>query len=205
MAVTRTLFVDESGDFAESPRWIVSGVLFMGKPAAVEKRLGAALESVLRRYRIGGVANLHLTALRQQQSHREAIEIAGAVLDAARGCGVLTGMLVVENARGEGLRDSERTYRLMLLDLLALADTMLPDDRDEAPLQIIVARRQRAGTAMSTREDLLADVVERIEDAVETGLAARGLLTRVDARHLRIWPAAESAGLAVADFIANLT
>jgi hypothetical protein len=202
--LTRTLFVDESGDFAESPRWIVSGVLCMGKPAAAEKRLSAALEPVRRRFRIGPVANLHLTALRQQRSHREAIEIAAAVLDAARGCGVLTGMLVVENARGEGLRDSERTYRLMLLDLLALADAMLPEDRDDAPLQIIVAHRQRAGAPMSTRDDLLADVVERIEDAVETGLAARGLLTRVDARHVRIWRAAESAGLAVADFIANL-
>jgi hypothetical protein len=205
LAVTKTLFVDESGDFAESPRWIVSGALFAGKPAAVERRLTVALASVLQRYRIGPVANLHLTALRQQRSHSEAIEIAGAVLDAAYGCGVLTGMLVVENARGEGLRDRERTYRLMLLDLLALADTMLPDDRDEAPLQIIVARRQRAGTAMSTREDLLADVVERIEDAVEAGLAARGLLSRLEARHVRIWPAAESAGLAIADFIANLT
>ena len=114
-------------------------------------------------------------------------------------------MLAVENAHGEGLRDSERTYRLMLLDLLALADAMLPEDREDSPLQIIVARRQRDGTPMSTREDLLADVVERIEDAVEAGLAARGLLTRLDARHLRIWPAADSAGLAVADFIANLT
>lgn len=204
LAVTRTLFVDESGDFAESPRWIVSGVLCTGKPAAVEKRLSAALEPVLRRYRIGPVANLHLTVLRQQRSHSEAIQIAGAVLNRAHRCGVLNGMLVVENARGQGLRDSERTYRLMLLDLLALTDAMLPEDRDDTALQIVVARRQCAGTPMSTREDLLADVVERIEDAVETGLAARGLLTRVDARHVRIWPAAESSVLAVADFIANL-
>jgi hypothetical protein len=204
VAVTRTLFVDESGDFVESPRSIVSGVLCTRNPVAAEKRLAAALEPVRRRYRIGPVANLHLTALRQHRSHREAIEIAGAVLDAARDCGILTGMLLVENARGEGLRDSERTYRLMLLDLLALADAMLPEDRDDTPLQIVVARRQRDGTPMSTREDLLADVVERIEDAVEVGLAARGLLTRLDARHVQIRPAADSAGLAVADFIANL-
>lgn len=204
MAVTRTLFIDESGDFAESPRWIVSGVLCTGSPAAAEGRLAAALEPVQRRYGIGPVANLHLTALRQQRSHREATEIAGAVLDAARDCGLLAGMLVVENARGNGLRDSERTYRLMLLDLLALADAMLPEDREDAALQIIVARRKRDGALMSTRADLLADVVERIEDAVEVGLAARGLLTRLDARHVQIRRAADSAGLAVADFIANL-
>jgi hypothetical protein len=203
--LTRTLFVDESGDFERSPRSIVSGVLCAGKPAAVEKRLAAALEPVRRRYRIGPIANLHLTALRQQRSHQYAMEIAGAVLDAARDSGVLFGMLAVENARGEGLADSERTYRLMLLDLLALADALLPEDRADAPLEIIVARRQCEGALMSTRNDLLADVVERIEDAVEVGLAARGLLARLEARHVRICPAADSAGLAVADFVANLT
>ena len=206
MAVlTRTLFIDESGDFGQSPWSVVSGVLCVGKPGSAEKRLDAGLEPVRRRYRIGPVGNLHLTALRQQRSPREVASIVVAVLDAARDSGILTGMLVVESARGEGLTDSERTYRLMLLDLLALADAMLPEDRDDMPLQIIVARRSRDGTLMSTRDDLLADVVERIEDAVEVGLAARGLLARLEARHVRIWPAADSAGLAVADFIANLT
>jgi hypothetical protein len=201
---TRTLFVDESGDFAQSPRSLVSGVLCVGKPGAAEKRLAAALEPVRRRYRIGPLPNLHLTALRRR-SHNEAITVARAVFDAARDSGVLIGSLAVENARGEGLADSERTYRLMLLDLLALADALLPEDRSDARLEIIVARRSMEGTLMSTREDLLADVVDRVTDAVEVGLAARGLLTRLDARHVRVWPAAESAGLAVADFIANIT
>lgn len=202
--LTRTLFIDASGDFAQSPRSLVSGVLCLGKPGAAEKRLAAALEPVRRRYRIGPIANLHLTALRRR-SHQEAMEIARAVLDAAYDSGVLIATLAVENARGDGLTNSERTYRLMLLDLLALADALLPEDREDARLEIIVARRTQDGVRMSTREDLLADVVERITDAVEVGLAARGLLTRLDARHLRIWPAADSAGLAVADFIANLT
>lgn len=57
---------------------------------------------------------------------------------------------------------------------------------------------------MSTRDDLLADVVEQVQDAIESGLAARGLLGRLDARHLRIWKASESAGLVIADFVANL-
>ncbi|NEX16770.1 MAG: hypothetical protein C1943_09110 [Halochromatium sp.] len=162
------------------------------------------MEPVRRRYRIGPIANLHLTALRRR-SHQEAMEIARAVLDAAYDSGVLIATLAVENARGDGLTNSERTYRLMLLDLLALADALLPEDREDSQLEIIVARRTQDGVRMSTREDLLADVVERITDAVEVGLAARGLLTRLDARHLRIWPAADSAGLAVADFIANLT
>jgi hypothetical protein len=200
-----TLFVDESGDFATSRRWIVSGVLCVGKPAAAEKRLQAALEPVQRRFRIWTLADLHLTELRQQLGQGKAVEVARAVLSAAEQTGILTSMLVVENDRGEGLRDSERTYRLMLLDLLALADSALPDDRGDQRLEVIVARRQKAGTLMSTREDLLADVVERIEDAVEVGLAARGLLVRLDARHVRIWKAAGSAGLALADFVANLS
>ncbi len=53
--MTRTLFIDESGDFTDSPRSIVSGVLCVGKPAAAEKRLALALEPVQRRYQIGPV------------------------------------------------------------------------------------------------------------------------------------------------------
>ncbi|WP_157817487.1 hypothetical protein [Candidatus Thiodictyon syntrophicum] len=156
--------------------------------------------------RIPTVADLHLTELRKTRGNTEATDIARTVLAAVWSSGVVTSMLVVENTRGAGLKDSERTYRLMLLDLLALADAALPEDREDAPLQVIVARRQRRdGTLMSTREDLLADVVLRIEDSVEVGLAARGLLARLDAHDMHIWPAAQSAGLAVADFIANLT
>jgi tetratricopeptide (TPR) repeat protein len=202
--VTRTLFVDESGDFGASPRWIVSGVLCTGKPAAAEKRLAGALEAVRRQFRVRSLADLHLTELRKARGHQAAIEIARAVLKAAEGTGIVSGMLIVENARGEGLGESERTYRLMLLDLLALAHALQPEDGGDAALQLIVARRQCDGTPMSTREDLLADVIERIEDAVEAGLAARGLLGRMDTRHVRIWKAADSAGLVIADFIANL-
>jgi len=205
VTVTRTLFVDESGNFSTSPRWIVSSVLCAGEPAAAEKRLAAALDPVRRRYRIPSVADMHLTELRKTRSHQEVTGIARAAFDSARDAGVLLGMLAVENARGEGLAESERTYRLMLLDLLALADALLPEQRQDAPLQVIVARRSKEGMPMSTREDLLADVIERIEDAIEAGLAARGLLGRLDAHHLRIWKAADSAGLALADFVANLS
>ena len=203
--VTQTLFIDESGDFDTSPRWIVSGVLCTGEPQTAEKRLSTALKTVRRRFHVDSLADLHLTELRKARGHQDAIDIARAVLTAAEDTGIVTGMLVVENARGEGLADNERTYRLMLLDLLALADTVLPEELGDAPLQLIVARRQRKGTLMSTREDLLADVVERIEDAVEAGLAARGLLGRLNARHVQIWKAADSAGLVLADFVANLT
>lgn len=203
--VTQTLFVDESGDFDASRRWIVSGVLCTGKPRTAEKRLTAALESVRRRFHVRSLADLHLTELRKARGHRDAIDIARAAITAAEDTGIVTCMLVVENARGEGLAESERTYRLMLLDLLALADAVQPEDRGGSPLQLIVARRQCDGTPMSTREDLLVDVIERIEDAVEAGLAARGLLGRLEARHVRIWKAADSSGLVLADFVANLT
>jgi hypothetical protein len=131
--------------------------------------------------------------------------MAGKCFTAATNTGIVTTMLVVENQRRQGLRESERTYRLMLLDLLALADAALPEIGGVQQLEVIVARRQKNGVLMSTHGELLADVVERIPDAIEVGLAARGLLQRVDARHVQIRPAADSAGLALADFVANLS
>jgi hypothetical protein len=204
--VTYTLFVDESGDFTRaSRRWIVSGVLCRGKPQAAEKQLRIALEAAMPRYLLRSLGDAHLTELRRSRGHEQAGKVAQGMLDAADGSGTVTAMLAVENDRGEGLQQAERTYRLMLLDLVALADAALPDGSGNERLEVIVARRQKAGELMSTRDDLLADVLKQVEDAVESGLAARGLLGRLDARHLRIWKASDSAGLVVADFVANLT
>ncbi len=202
--MTHTLFIDESGDFDIATRWIVSGVLCEGKPSTAEKRLKDALAPIPRRFGLSSLSQLHLTELRKGRGNQEAMQVAQAVFSAAAKTGTVTAMLVVENRRGRGLRESERTYRLMLLDLLALADTALPEGKGDQHLEVIVARRQKHGELMSTRDDLLADVVEQIEDAVEAGLAARGLLERLDARHVRIWQAADSAGLVLADFAANL-
>lgn len=204
--MTYTLFIDESGDFTwASRRWIVSGVLCRGKPEVAERRLRVALEAVMPRFRLGSLNDAHLTELRSSRGHERAGEVAQGLLDAAEASGTVAAMLAVENDRGKGLQQAERTYRLMLLDLIALADAALPDAASNERLDVIVARRQKAGEPMSTRDDLLADVLERIEDAVESGLAARGLLGRLDARHLRIWKASDSAGLVVADFVANLS
>lgn len=200
-----TLFVDESGDFSRAPRWIVSGVLCEGIPEQAENQLKKFIFHIPRQFNLSSCKDLHLTELRRSLGHVEANNIAKAVFSAADKTGIVKSMLVVKNSRKKGLRESERTYRLMLLDLLALADTALPDGSENQQLEVIVARRQKQGELMSTRDDLLADVVDQIKDAVEAGLAARGLLDRLDANHVKIVPAAESYGLVVADFLANLS
>ena len=200
-----TLFIDESGDFNKAPRWIVSGVLCEGRPAQAEEQLKKSIFHIPRQFNLSSCKDLHLTELRRDLGHVEANKIAKAVFSAAEGTGIVKSMLVVKNSRKKGLRESERTYRLMLLDLLALADTALPDGPENQQLDVVVARRQKQGELMSTRDDLLVDVVDHIKDAVEAGLAARGLLDRLDANHVTIVPAADSYGLVVADFLANLS
>ena len=200
-----TLFIDESGDFDKAPRWIVSGVLCEGRPEQAENQLKNAIFHIPRQFNLSSCADLHLTELRRRFGSIEASNIAKTVFSAAEKTGIVKSMLVVKNSRRKGLRESERTYRLMLLDLLALADTALPDVPENQQLEVIVARRQKQGELMSTREDLLADVIDQIKDAVEAGLAARGLLDRLDANHVKIVPAADSYGLVVADFLANLS
>lgn len=205
MAMKYTLFIDESGDFDKAPRWIVSGVLCEGNPEQAEKKLKDALFHIPRQFNLSSCSDLHLTALRSRLGIEEANNVARTVFSAAEDTGIVIAMLVVENFRKKGLRESERTYRLMLLDLLALADTALPDGKEDQQLEVVVARRQKQGQLMSTRDELLADVVDQIKDAVEAGLAARGLLDRLDSHHVQIIPAAKSFGLVVADFVANLS
>jgi len=71
-----TIFVDESGDFEHSPRWIVSGVLCKGDPENAEKAIKGALYNVLKKYKLSSCKDLHLTELRGKFGNGQAIIIA---------------------------------------------------------------------------------------------------------------------------------
>ena len=205
--MTYTLFVDESGDFEHHRRrsgWVVSGVLRAGKRKAAEDAVKAAVSGVAATEGLKTPGDIHLTELRREWGEAGRVsEFAGRLLEAARQDGAR--LFAVVNRSGVEMWEPEQTYRLMLLDLVALVDASAPADMDRLDLVIAQRKRYKAEERMSTKDELLADVVDRVRDGVQAGLAARGLVERLDGGACVVWKAAGSWGLAAADAVANLT
>ena len=205
--MTYTLFIDESGDFEDFDRrrgWVVAGVLVPGKRGAAERRLGDALAPVARAEGLHQPSRVHLTDRREEWGdHGRVGAFAERVLRAAAGEGGRFAAVV--NGAEVRMSEPERTYRLMVLDLLALVDAMAPENLDRLDLVIAQRKERGADERMSSKADLLSDVVDALQDSVEVGLAARGLLDRLDAEPFVVWKARDSWALGVADAVANLT
>ena len=117
-------------------------------------------------------------------------------------------LVVARNKTKFSLSDPERTYRLMLLDLIALAESTIPDNTKLSGFDIVIATRtDKNGDRMTTLSDLDEDVVAMISNALEAGIASRGMIDFVDSKGLEITTlqANKSWGLIVADFICNVS
>ena len=94
----------------------------------------------------------------------------------------------------------------MLLDLLALCETVIPDDDVIDHLDLIIATRTIDGALQTSASDIKYEVVNLLPAALEVDLATRGMVDLVG-RHIsvKLEQANKSWGLVCADFIANLT
>ena len=203
-----SLFVDESGDFHQSKEWIVSGILCPYDKDLAEKNLKKTLGHIPKRSDISSHKKMHLTELRKERGHDAAVEVANSIFSALITSQYKWKLVVARNQTKFGLSDPERTYRLMLLDLIALAESTIPENIKLSGFDIVIATRTKnSGERMTTLIDLNQDVVARISDAIEAGIASRGMIDFLDSKGLNITTlqANKSWGLIVADFICNIS
>ena len=203
-----SLFIDESGDFYHQKEWVVSGLLCPYDKETAEKCLKKTLGHLPKRFDISSQKNMHLTDLRKERGGDAAVEIADAIFSALQTSQYKWKLVVARNHTKFGLSDPERTYRLMLLDLIALAESTIPDNVKLSDFDLVIATRTGdEGVRMTTLIDLNQDVVSRIPDALEAGIASRGMIDFLDSKGLKITPlqANKSWGTIIADFICNVS
>jgi len=203
-----SLFIDESGDFQHSKEWIVSGILCPYDKDTAEKYLKKTLSHLPRRFNISSHKKMHLTELRQERGHDAAVDVADSVFSALNDSQYKWRLVVARNQSKSGLSNPERTYRLMLLDLIALAESTIPENVKLSGFDIVIATRtDNTGERMTTLVDLSRDVVAKISDALEAGIASRGMIEFLDSKGLSITTlqANKSWGLIAADFICNIS
>lgn len=206
-----SLFVDESGNFEDKKKggdWIVGGMLCPSDIGTAEKRHGNRLNPIPSRYGLDP-SELHRTELNNKAlspnskwCFERISSITESLLDSVTNNEPEAIPLAVVNQGHRGLEDREQTYRMVLLDLIALADSVIPPDEPVEALELRVASRTKDGVRL-TDEDEIQETLDRVLDAMEVDLASRGLMGLIDRDNVDICKQSESWLLTVADFWCN--
>jgi len=116
-----TLYIDESGDFeTQRGQWVLSGALFSDTYENCEKLLINKLSSVPKQLGCDSIKDFHLTEFRQAYGHQIAVSMAEVFLDKLKTLPFNYHFLSTINYTKSSLSEREKTYRLMVSDLLAV-------------------------------------------------------------------------------------
>jgi hypothetical protein len=202
-----TLYVDESGDF-ESPRghWVIAGFLIDEGYEDSERLLNAKFAKLPGLLGERSIKDFHLTEFRSKYGHEEALTKAGLTLRTLDKIDVDYNFVSVINFTKTKAQVRERTYRLMLADLLAMLETALSSESVINHLDVVVATRTIRGVRQTSVSDIDHDIIESLPFAMEIDLATRGLVDLLG-KHLKVRMeyATDSWGLICADFAANIS
>jgi hypothetical protein len=202
-----TLYIDESGDF-DSPRghWVIAGFLVDESYEESERILNAKFAKLPEVLGERSMKDFHLTEFRSKYGHEKAVANAGLTLGTLDKLDVDYNFVSVINFTKTKAQFRERTYRLMLADLLAMLETVLSSESVINHLDVVVATRTIRGVRQTSVSDINHDIIESLPFAMEIDLATRGLVDLLG-KHLKVRMeyANDSWGLICADFIANIS
>jgi hypothetical protein len=147
-----TLYIDESGDF-ETLRgeWVLAGVLFSDTYENCESAFFKKLHSFPKKVGLHSIKEFHLTEFRRDLGHGQAIEIAEKLYAQIDSLPFSYYGIAAINHSKSSLSEREKTYRLMVSDLLAVCETAIPDNADLSRLDIVVASRTINGIKQTNR------------------------------------------------------
>jgi hypothetical protein len=201
-----TLYIDESGDF-ETPRgqWVLAGVLISDSYADCEKMLTNKLIDMPKELGLKSIKDFHLTEFRRGFGHDVAVNMAKKVYNKLNGLSVDYHAIASINFTKSSLSNREKTYRLMLADILAVCETTIPEDQVITKLDLVVASRTIDGKLQTTISNINQEIIESLPFALEVDLATKGLVDLMGKNiKVHMTYANESWGLVCADFLANL-
>lgn len=200
-----TLYIDESGDFiSEKGQWLISGVLFADTYENCERFLKSTMSNAPRELGLESIKQFHLTEFRRH-GNEKAVSMAKTVLDKLKSLPFDYHCLATIDYTKVSLSSREKTYRMMLSDLLALCETVVPEDEVIENLDLIVATRTIDGVLATSISNINEEIVKSLPVALEVDLATKGMVDLIG-KHIKVKMdyANNSWGLVCADFIANL-
>jgi hypothetical protein len=201
-----TLYIDESGDFESSRgQWVVAGLLVADSYANSERTLTNKLGEMPRQLGLKSIKDFHLTEFRREFGHNIAVDMAEQVYKKLDSLPVKYHAIATINHTKSSLSSREKTYRLMLSDILATCETTIPDDQVITKLDLVVASRTIQGELQTSISNINQDIIQTLPIALEVDLATKGLIDLMG-KNIKVHMdyANNSWGLVCADFLANL-
>ena len=201
-----TLYIDESGDFeSKKGQWVIAGILISDTYTNCEKALTSKLSAMPKLMRLSSIKQFHLTEFRRDFGHEQAVNMAKKVLGKLNSLACNYYCVAVINHTKSSLSSREKTYRLMLADLLALCETVIPDDDVIENLDLVVASRTIDGQLQTSVSNINDEIINSLPAALEVGLATKGMVELIG-KHIKIHMdyANNSWGLVCTDFLANI-
>jgi len=214
-----TLYVDESGDFeTQRGQWVLSGVLFATNFEACEQQLNNKLSTLpkeltsfkdscnlIKSPKIRSMRDFHLTEFRRDFGHDVAVKMASKTFNRLMNLPFGFYCLATINHSKSALSNREKTYRVMLSDLLALCETVINENDHISKLDLVVASRTIDGELQTSISNINKEVINSLPVALEVDLATKGMVNLIG-KHInaRMDYANNSWGLICADFLANL-
>jgi hypothetical protein len=201
-----TLYIDESGDFeTQRGQWVLSGLLLSDNYENCEKYFNNKFKDLPKKLDVKSMKSFHLTEFRTNFGHKEAVEKAKITLSKLNKLPFDYHCLATINFSKLSLTNREKTYRLMLSDILALCETVISDDESITHLDLIVASRTIDGHLQTTVSNIKSEIVSSLPIALEVDLATKGMVDLIGKHiNVRMDYANNSWGLICADFLANL-
>jgi hypothetical protein len=206
MTMKYTLFIDESGDFeSDRGQWLISGFLCNADYVDSSFALQNICRSLPSLLDLTSIRDFHLTEFRSRFGHEKALKKAGTLIDTLSHLPFNYHFLTTINRFKIKINNREKTYRIMLFDLLALLESVLPEGERIEKLDIIVATRTFNGVRQTNLSDIEDDVIRNLPQALEVDLATKGLVDLIGSKiSIKLEYANNEWGLVVADFLANI-
>lgn len=201
-----TLFIDESGDFTTSRgRWLLAGLVIPLEYEIANRILSNALGSFPKEFGYKGIKSLHLTEMRQAEGHSEAVTKAEIFLNRALGVSANSFFIGTINHSKIQVSGRETTYRLMLVDMLSVIESVVPEGEHIERLDLVIAKRTIDGVPQTTNEIIKYEVLGNLPQSLEVDLASRGIVDLLGRKvNVQLQYANDSWGLVTADFLANI-
>jgi len=174
-----------------------------------EGKIGNQLNPIPSRYGLAGRRAMHLTELNQmvldgkeEWTWDRIRDLTTDLFDGVRAAAPKSKFVAVRATDGRGVGEPEDTYRVMLVDLIAAADAMLPAYEAIEHLDLCIATRTKQGKPMSSRNDL-ANAIGGIRSQIEVDLASQGLMGVMSQNDFKLIQQKKSWLLTIADFWCN--
>lgn len=201
-----TIYVDESGDFTTTKgRWLLAALVVPEEYEVANRKLINALSGFPAEFGYKGIQSLHLTEIRKAEGSSIAVSKANTFIERALSVSRYASLIGTINHSKVQVSDRETTYRMMLVDLLSMLESALPEGDVLEKLDLVIAKRTINGVPQTTNEVMRKDVLRNLPQSLEVDLASRGIVDLLGRKvNVHLEYANDSWGLVAADFLANI-